>query len=130
LASHTGNFTISSSGFACAYGLSLIWVTRYSTAGRGCFFLASSSLSLLPLVDSKSCFFCRDYLRSLSLSLRVFFLCSEGFTLIPGRPFRCQHSSQLCPVFLQCLQYLFIAFTCEGFSGFGSAYLLLRQSRP
>jgi len=36
LASHTDNFTISSSGLARAYGLSLIWVTRYSTAGRGC----------------------------------------------------------------------------------------------
>jgi len=93
------------------------------------FFLASSSLSLLPLADSKSRFFCRDSFRSFSFSLRVFFFCSRDFMLIPGRPFRCQHSSRLYPVFLQCLQNLFIAFTRGSLSGFGSAYLLLRQSR-
>jgi len=50
LVSYTDSFSISSSGLACAYDLSL-WVTRYSMAGRGYFFLASSSLSLLPLAE-------------------------------------------------------------------------------
>jgi len=126
-ASSTGNCVHSSWGTDV---VSLICVTRYSSAGRGCLgFAWSVSFSLLLPVDSDSCLRWRCLFLSLSLSSRGFLLCSGVLILFSDRSFFFQHSSRLCPLFLHAEQNLFMTFV-RGFSGFGKALLLLRQSRP
>jgi len=127
VASRTDNLVHSNCGTDV---ISLICATRYSSADRDCLCFAwSGSLSLLLPVNSDSHLWWRCFFLSPWLSSRGFFLCSGDLTLFPGRSFLFQHLSQLCSVFLQFEQNLFTTFT-RNFSGFGKAYLLLRQSRP